>query len=227
VSLPPKGEARDRWLARCEAAALIWHCWRYRERQTVHSGMSKGNRVNAYRRPLRHIARFILIALYILELGPARLPRRRPMLNTAALTSILSGALFIASPLASESPGSANQPPSPIPPRLLAHLRRWKRRTLIATCFVEIQRQAGSLGESNAPYVASHGGDLADATRRTRLGGGRVPRHVPGSAAGNLWAPPPQSLARGRRRDWTKRPSRFGGRNGGRLDRGSKSDEKL
>ena len=28
------------------------------------------------------------------------------------------------------------QPPAPIPPRLLAHLRRWKDRKLIATCFV-------------------------------------------------------------------------------------------
>jgi hypothetical protein len=26
VSLPPKGEARDRWLPRKEAAALIWEC---------------------------------------------------------------------------------------------------------------------------------------------------------------------------------------------------------
>ena len=37
VSLPPKGEARDRWLTRNEAAALIWHCWRHREKQTVHT----------------------------------------------------------------------------------------------------------------------------------------------------------------------------------------------
>jgi hypothetical protein len=44
VSLPPKGEARDRWLTRKEAAALIWHCWRYREKQTIHSGKSKGTR---------------------------------------------------------------------------------------------------------------------------------------------------------------------------------------
>jgi hypothetical protein len=41
VSLPPKGEARDRWLTRDEAAALIWRCWRYRERQTVHAGNRK------------------------------------------------------------------------------------------------------------------------------------------------------------------------------------------
>jgi hypothetical protein len=64
VSLPPKGEARDRWLTRKEAAALIWHCWRHREKQTIHSGMSKGDLVSTNRRPLRHIARFILIGLY-------------------------------------------------------------------------------------------------------------------------------------------------------------------
>ena len=29
------------------------------------------------------------------------------------------------------------QTPAPIPPRLLAHMRRWHRRKLIATCFVE------------------------------------------------------------------------------------------
>ena len=32
VSLPRKGEACDRWLTRKEAAALIWHCWRHREK---------------------------------------------------------------------------------------------------------------------------------------------------------------------------------------------------
>jgi hypothetical protein len=55
VSLPRKGEARDRWLTRKEAAALIWHCWRHREKQTIHSGMSKGDPVSTNRRPLRHI----------------------------------------------------------------------------------------------------------------------------------------------------------------------------
>jgi hypothetical protein len=64
VSLPRKGEARDRWLTRKEAAALIWHCCRHREKQTIHSGASKGAPVTTNRRPLRHIARFILIGLY-------------------------------------------------------------------------------------------------------------------------------------------------------------------
>jgi hypothetical protein len=64
VSLPQKGEPRDRWLTRDEAAALIWQCWRYREQQRVHSGKGKGRPVFTTRRPLRHLARFILIGIY-------------------------------------------------------------------------------------------------------------------------------------------------------------------
>jgi hypothetical protein len=64
VSLPPKGEARDRWPTRQEAASLIWHCWRHREKQTIHSGTSKGKPANTNRRPLRHVARFILVGIY-------------------------------------------------------------------------------------------------------------------------------------------------------------------
>jgi integrase len=64
VALPPKGPPRDRWLTRREAAQLIRACWRYREKQTVHRGSKKGQKVETYKRPLRHLARFILIGLY-------------------------------------------------------------------------------------------------------------------------------------------------------------------
>jgi hypothetical protein len=33
VSLPEKGEPRDKWLTRSDAAKLIWTSWRYREMQ--------------------------------------------------------------------------------------------------------------------------------------------------------------------------------------------------
>jgi hypothetical protein len=33
VSLPEKGEPRDKWLTRSDAAKLIWTCWRYHELQ--------------------------------------------------------------------------------------------------------------------------------------------------------------------------------------------------
>src|SRR5215472_18963112 len=39
-------------------------CWRYHERQTVHRGRNKGLPSDTEKRPLRHLARFILIGLY-------------------------------------------------------------------------------------------------------------------------------------------------------------------
>jgi integrase len=132
--------------------------------------------------------------------------------------------------------------PAPLPPRLLAHLRRWKQRKLIATCFVEFNgKPVASVkkGFKSAVELAGLIGKVTPHTLRHTAAIWLMQRGVPvweaagflgmsaGSAAGNLWTPPPRSLARGRRRDWTNGPRRFGGRNGGRLDRGSKSDEKL
>jgi len=135
VTLPPKGDRRDRWLTRTEAAALLWQCWRHRETQTIHTGDNKGAPVQTTRRPLRHIARFVLIGLY---------------------TGTRAGAIATASPTAEEGSSFVDvdagifyrlaigkaatkkrQPPAPIPPRLLAHMRRWKRLGLIGKCFVE------------------------------------------------------------------------------------------
>ncbi|MFB6451241.1 site-specific integrase [Bradyrhizobium tunisiense] len=135
VSLPPKGEARDRWLTRKEAAALIWHCWRHREKQTIHSGSSKGAPVATNRRPLRHIARFILIGLYtgtragaIATASPYAMPGRSYV--------DLEHGIFYRKAIGKRTT-KKRQTPAPIPPRLLAHLRRWWNRKLIAECFVE------------------------------------------------------------------------------------------
>jgi hypothetical protein len=64
VALPAKGRGRDQWLSRSEAAASLWACWRYREVQTRHRGSFKNQKIETSKRPLRHIARFILIGLY-------------------------------------------------------------------------------------------------------------------------------------------------------------------
>jgi hypothetical protein len=64
VTLPEKGGPRERWLTRDEAARLIWTCWRARETQTVHRGPQKGQKIETDKRPLRHIARFLLIGMY-------------------------------------------------------------------------------------------------------------------------------------------------------------------
>lgn len=63
VTLPPKGEERDRWLTRNEAARLLLRAWRKREVQTIRSGPRKGETYVMPRRPARHLARFILVAL--------------------------------------------------------------------------------------------------------------------------------------------------------------------
>jgi integrase len=135
VTLPPKGEARDRWLERSEAAKLIWTCWRHRETQTIHRGQKKGQKVATEKRPLRHLARFILIGVY---------------------TGTRAGAIASASPYRDEGRSfvdlergiyyrrakgkratNKRQPPAPIPDRLLAHMRRWVRLGIVRTNFVE------------------------------------------------------------------------------------------
>jgi hypothetical protein len=183
----------------------------------------KGGAVNTDRRPLRHVARFILIGLY---------------------TGTRAGAIATASPYS--EPGRSyvdldrgifyrkaigrrvtkkRQTPAPIPPRLLAHLRRWRDRKLIATCFVEFngkpvaseegvqvsRRTGGSGGQSHPPHFAPHRSDLADAARCADLGGRRVPGHVGGSAAGHVWASSPRLSAGSGRRHRPKEPVRFGG----------------
>lgn len=63
VTLPAKGEERDRWLTRTEAARLLLRAWRKREVQTIRSGPRAGETYVMPRRPARHLARFILVAL--------------------------------------------------------------------------------------------------------------------------------------------------------------------
>jgi integrase len=135
VVLPEKGLARERWLSRSEAARFIWACWRYRETQTVHIGPLKGKKIETDKRPLRHVARFIIIGLY---------------------TGTRAGAIATASPRRAEGKSfvdleagifnrravgkratTKRQTPVPLPDRLLAHLRRWARLGIAKSHFVE------------------------------------------------------------------------------------------
>ena len=64
VTLPQKGPPRDRSLTLEEIAAILRACWRYREVQTIHRGSRARQTQQTEKRPLRHLARFILIAIY-------------------------------------------------------------------------------------------------------------------------------------------------------------------
>ncbi|WP_051396544.1 tyrosine-type recombinase/integrase [Bradyrhizobium elkanii] len=168
VKLPKKGPPRDAWLTREQAAKLLWICWRAREIQTVHRGPMKGQKVQTDKRPLRHLARFIIIGLY---------------------SGTRAGAIASASPIAAigrsfvdlergvyyrrrqgQQETNKRQPPMPIPPRLLAHLRRWHARGIIKRHFVEFNGQPvtsvktafkravklANLGKNISPHTLRH-----------------------------------------------------------------------
>jgi integrase len=135
VTLPPKGPPRDRWLTRSEAAKLIWACWRYREQQTVHRGERKGIAIATDKRPLRHLARFILIGLYTGTRASA-ISSASPYRELGHSFVDLDQGIFYRLAIG-RRPTTKRQTPAPIPPRLLAHMRRWVRRGIVTSHFVE------------------------------------------------------------------------------------------
>jgi integrase len=135
VALPPKGDPRDRWLTRSEAARLLWVCWRYREHQTRRRKGPKGPALPTDKRPLRHLARFLLIGLYT-GTRAAAIAAASPIPAVGRSYVDLDAGLFYRKPTG-KAATKKRQPTVPIPPRLLAHMRRWHARGLIKEHFVE------------------------------------------------------------------------------------------
>jgi integrase len=135
VVLPPKGPPRDRWLTRSEAARLLWVCWRYRERQTVHRGRNKGAKMETDKHPLRHLAHFILIGLYTGTRAGA-IASASPYRDLGHSFVDLDQGIFYRQAIGRRA-SKKRQPPAPIPTRLLTHMRRWVRRGAVTSHFVE------------------------------------------------------------------------------------------
>lgn len=115
-TLPDDCDPRDRWLTRQEAAKLVMSAWR--ARQTDRGGWD-GRRVG------QHVARAILVGLYT--------GTRAGAVCGAALTQSigrgfvdLDRGVFIRKARGSRDTNK-KQPTVKIPPKLLAHMRRWKR----------------------------------------------------------------------------------------------------
>lgn len=115
VVLPPKGEARQRWLTRDEAARLLWTCWRTRE---VQEGQP------TERRPLRHLCRFLLLGIYTGSRPGAILAASWLPGPHRSLVDVDNGVFHRRSDGVAET--RKRQPTVRLSPRLLAHLRRWK-----------------------------------------------------------------------------------------------------
>jgi integrase len=116
VALPPKGHARQRWLTRSELAKLLLTCWRARE---VQEGKATD------KRPLRHLIRALLIATYTGSRPGAVL--NASWLQGPGLSWVdLDNGVFHRH-ADGEAQTAKRQPTVRLSPRLLAHLRRWKR----------------------------------------------------------------------------------------------------
>lgn len=167
VLLPKKGKARTRWLSRKEAAALLWACWRARETQTIHRGPQTNKSVETDRRPLRHIARFILVGLYTGTRSGAIVSASLKRESGRSFVDLQHGVFYRLADGATET--KKRQPPIPLPPRLLAHLRRWATKGIIRNAVIEWNGQPVSsvkTGFRHAVELAGLSGDVSPHTLR-------------------------------------------------------------
>jgi len=114
IKLPKVVERRERFLSRREVAALLWAAL----------GFSKDGTRNRFRIN-RHLCRFILIALYT---GT----RHETILRLQWMASTSGGWFDLDNGILYRRPQDAvetnkRRAPSPIPPRLMPHLQRWRR----------------------------------------------------------------------------------------------------
>jgi len=116
ISLPPQPGPRQRHLNRSEAAALLAGALGWDRR-----GVRHRTKIN------RHLARFILIALYTGTRHDAILRLRWVPNTDSGWIDLVSGVMYRRA-LGAVDKGR-RRPPVPITHRLLAHLWRWRRLT--------------------------------------------------------------------------------------------------
>lgn len=118
VVLPDRGQSRTRWLTRGEAAHLLW------------SARAVGH----------HVARFVLVALYTgTRAGAVCGAALRPT-EGCGWIDLEHGVFYRRA--AGKAETKKRQPPVRLPPRLLAHLRRWKRLRFSSRFAVEYHGRA-------------------------------------------------------------------------------------
>lgn len=135
VALPEKGQPRERWFTRSEAAALLWALWRFREYQRRHRGKDKGMVLPTKKYPLRHVARFVLIGLYTGSRA-ATIAVASPHQEEGRGWVDLDRGIYYRKPIGKKATNK-RQPPVVLPPRLLSHMRRWERLGIAKHYFVE------------------------------------------------------------------------------------------
>jgi integrase len=159
VVLPPRANARERWLTRSEAARLLWAAWRARQVMRDKATL---------RAVGRHVARFILVGLYT---GT----RSAAICGAALMPTVgrghvdLEQGVFYRRAIGRRQT-KKRQPPVKLPPRLLAHMRRWAAHGLARKAVVEWSGKpvdsvrkgfaaavkAAGLGADVTPHILRH-----------------------------------------------------------------------
>jgi integrase len=164
VTYPAKAPARERWLTRSEAAALVGGALGFgaiaydiRTRKPVKWGRFQ---------PAYHVARFILIALYTSTRHEAILRMRWGVNSSGGWFDLDRGVMYRRGQ--GEAETNKRRPPVPIPENLIPHLRRWRRLTTIgpveyASRLILKERRGfdrardlAGLGDDVTPHVLRH-----------------------------------------------------------------------
>lgn len=117
VWLPKPGPARSRFLTRSEVARLLWVCLTTR-------GKLEG--AETARRPLKHLARFIIIGVYTGSRPGAILGLNWDRTTHRGWVDLEHGLIYRRAADVRET--AKRQPPIPIAPELLRLMRRWAER---------------------------------------------------------------------------------------------------
>jgi hypothetical protein len=192
VVAPPRRPSRERWLTRSEAARLIWAAWRFRE---VKDGRPTS------KRPRRHIAHFILVALYTgsrasvvsqAALQPETWAPLRRSRSRDALPPPGGRQGIEQTPPHYSAAGGADRAPAALEARRTPLCRGMGRppgpedRHNLSP--YRQGRQAWA--RRDPPHPTSHGGDLDDAGRDRSMGGRRLSWDDRGDAGTGLWTSP-------------------------------------
>lgn len=161
VVLPERSEPRERWLTRQEAARFLRTARRMRQLQFG----KETDRVTAY-----HVAQFFLVGLYTGTRASAICGAALDQPTIGRSWIDLENGIFYRQAIGRRKQKNKRQTPVRLPPRLLAHLRRWKRKGLSARSVVEWNgdpvkrinkafrsvRRAAGLGDDVVPHTLRH-----------------------------------------------------------------------
>ena len=155
VTLPDKGQPRDRHLERSEAAALLRAMWRYQEMQTRRRGEDAGQVLPTEKRPHRHLARFTLVGMYTGTRAGAICSAAWKPTEGKGWVDVERG-VFHRKPKGKRETNK-RQPPVRLPQRLVAHLRRWKAKGETAHVVEWREKAVGQVNKGFATAVRNAG----------------------------------------------------------------------